>query len=136
MSKQTSDRIPICEIKKLENSELMKMIADNENPNSSNASAELFIRLIRQVQELKKEVLLLSGQNSRKPRKRRIYYYEDVELTDELLVEYIDTEAFTIYKLEKIVGAKKNVLRNRYKQAKKKIQALKCQNTDWQGSAF
>ena len=130
MSKQTSDRIPIREIKKLENSELMKMIADNENPNSSNASAELFIRLIRQVQELKKEVLLLSGQNNKKPRKRRIYYYEDVELTDELLVEYIDTENFTIYELEKIVGAKKNVLRNRYKQAKKKIQALKCQNTD------
>lgn len=130
MSKQTSDRIPIREIKKLGNSELLKMIADDENPNSSNASAELFIRLIRQVQELKKEVLLLSGQNSKKPRKRRIYYYEDVELTDELLVEYIDTGAFTIYQLEKIVGAKKNVLRNRYKQAKKKIQALKCQNTD------
>lgn len=112
------------------NSELLNLIADDENPNSSNASAELFIRLIRQVQELKKEVLLLSGQNSKKPRKRRIYYYEDVELTDELLVEYIDTEAFTIYELEKIVGAKKNVLRNRYKRAKKKIQALKCQNTD------
>lgn len=130
MSKQTSDRIPIREIKKMENSELLKMIADDENPNSSNASTELFIRLIRQVQELKKEVLLLSGQNNKKPRKRRIYYYEDVELTDELLVEYIDTENFTIYELEKIVGAKKNVLRNRYKQAKKKIQALKCQNTD------
>ena len=37
-------------------------------------------------------------------RKRKVYYYEDVELTDELLVEYIDTEAFTIYELEKIVG--------------------------------
>lgn len=130
MSKQTSGRNPIREIQKMKNSELMKIIADDENPNSSNASAELFIRLMRQVQELQKEVLLLSGQNSRKPRKRRIYYYEDVELTDELLVEYIDTEEFTIYKLEKIVGAKKNVLRNRYKQAKKKIQALKCQNTD------
>ena len=130
MSKQTSDRIPIREIQKMKNSELLKMIAEDENPNSSNASAELFIRLIRQVQELKKEVLLLSGQNNKKPRKRRIYYYEDVELTDELLVEYIDTENFTIYELEKIVGAKKNVLRNRYKQAKKKIQALKCQNTD------
>ena len=130
MSKQTSGRNPIREIQKMKNSELMKIIADDENPNSSNASAELFIRLIRQVQELKKEILILSGQNSKKPRKRRIYYYEDVELTDELLVEYIDTEAFTIYELEKIVGAKKNVLRNRYKQAKKKIQALKCQNTD------
>lgn len=63
----------------------------------------------------------MSGQNSKKARKRRIYYYEDVELTDELLVEYIDTDAFTIYELEKIVGAKKNVLRNRYKKEKEKM---------------
>ena len=40
----------------------------------------------------------------------------------------IDTEAFTIYELEKIVGAKKNVLRGRYIRAKKQIQAQKCQN--------
>ena len=51
-----------------------------------------------------------------------------MELTDELLVEYIDAEAFTIYELEKIVGAKKNVLRGCYICAKKQIQAQKCQN--------
>ena len=71
--------------------------------------------------------MVLSGQDKPK-RKRRIYWYEDVELTDELLVEYIDTEAYTIYELEKKVGAKKNVLRGRYKCAKKKLQAQKCQN--------
>ena len=61
-------------------------------------------------------------------RKRKVYWYEDVELTDELLVEYIDTEAFTIYELEKEVSAPKNVLRGRYNRAKKQMQALKCQN--------
>lgn len=130
MPNQIPDKIPLFKIQKKKYAELLTMIADDENPNSSKATAELLFRLIKRVKELEKEVLLLSGQNSRKPRKRRIYYYRDIELTDELLVEYIDTRAFTVYELEKIVGAKKNVLRNRYKQAKKKIQALQCQNTD------
>ncbi len=82
-----------------------------------------------QIRQLcnKQQVSILSGQDTIK-RKRKVYYYEDVELTDELLVEYIDTETFTIYELEKIVGAKKNVLRGRYIRAKKQIQAQKCQN--------
>lgn len=114
----------------MSNSELLNIVSDNENINSSNATKELLFRLLKRIHELEREVFILSGQTDKKMRKRRVYYYEDVELTDELLVEYIDTEAFTVYELEKIVGAKKNVLRNRYKQAKKKIQALKCQNTE------
>lgn len=114
----------------MSDSELLAVVNDSENVNSLSASGELLFRLLRRVRQLEKEVLLLSGQADKKARKRKVYYYEDVELTDELLVEYIDTEAFTVYELEKIVGAKKNVLRNRYKNAKKKIQALKCQNTE------
>ena len=53
-------------------------------------------------------------------RKRKVYYYEDVELTDKLLVEYIDTEAFTIYELEKIVGAI-FVQRSKYKHKNVKM---------------
>lgn len=128
MQNQTQEKLPKYKITKLTDSELLNIADDDGNPNFSNASAELFSRLMKRVGELEKEVLLLSGQNSKKARKRRVYYYEDVELTDELLVEYIDTEAFTIYELEKIAGAKKNVLRNRYKKAKEKMQALKCQN--------
>ena len=67
--------------------------------------------ILKHVRQLKKEVLLLSGQANKKARKRKVYYYEDVKLTDELLVEYIDTKAFTVYELEKIVSAKKNVFR-------------------------
>jgi hypothetical protein len=45
-------------------------------------------------------------------------------------VQYIDDGDFTIYELEKLVGAKKNVLRGRYIRAKKRIQAEKCQNSE------
>lgn len=130
MPRQISKKNKSPNLIQMSDSELLTIVTDSENVDSLNASGELFFRLFRRVRELEKEVLLLSGQTDKKTRKRKVYYYEDVELTDELLVEYIDTEAFTVYELEKIVGAKKNVLRNRYKNAKKKIQALKCQNKE------
>ncbi|EOS24682.1 hypothetical protein C804_05153 [Lachnospiraceae bacterium A4] len=130
MPEQKSLKNADLKLTQMSDSELLAVVNDSENVNSLNASGELLFRLLRRVRQLEKEVLLLSGQADKKARKRKVYYYEDVELTDELLVEYIDTEAFTVYELEKIVGAKKNVLRNRYKNAKKKIQALKCQNTE------
>ena len=109
------------------NTELLKKIYADEYPYQSTATAILIERLTQRIYQLEKEVLILSGQDKPK-RKRKVYWYEDVELTDELLVEYIDTEAFTIYELEKKVGAPKNVLRGRYNRAKKQMQALKCQN--------
>ena len=130
MPEQKSLKNADLKLTQMSDSELLAVVNDSENVNSLNASGELLFRLLRRVRQLEKEVLLLSGQADKQARKRKVYYYEDVELTDELLVEYIDTEAFTVYELEKIVGAKKNVHRNRYKNAKKKIQALKCQNTE------
>lgn len=109
------------------NTDLLKMIFVEEHAPSTIAASILISKLLDRVYQLEKEVLLLSGQNEQK-RKRKIYYYYDIELTDELLVDYIDSEAFTIYELEKKVGAKKNVLRGRYIRAKKRIQAQKCQN--------
>lgn len=109
------------------NTDLLKMIFVEEHAPSTIAASILISKLLDRVCQLEKEILLLSGQNEQK-RKRKIYYYYDIELTDELLVDYIDSEAFTIYELEKKVGAKKNVLRGRYIRAKKRIQARKCQN--------
>ncbi len=109
------------------NTELLKKIHADEYPYQSTATAILIERLTQRIYQLEKEILVLSGQDKPK-RKRKVYWYEDVELTDELLVEYIDTEAYTIYELEKKVGAKKNVLRGRYNRAKKQLQALKCQH--------
>jgi hypothetical protein len=110
-------------------SELRNMLYDEEHPNQSTAAVLLMERLSQRIHELEKAVAALSGQDT-KPRKRKIFYYEGVELTDELLVEYIDDGDFTIYELEKLVGAKKNVLRGRYIRAKKRIQAKKCQNSE------
>lgn len=107
--------------------DLLKIVYDKEHPYQSIATAILIEKMIRRIYQLEQAVSILSGQDTTK-RKRKVYYYEDVDLTDELLVEYIDTEAITIYELEKIVGAKKNVLRGRYIRAKKQIQAQKCQN--------
>lgn len=109
------------------NTDLLKMIFVEEHAPSTIVASILISKLLDRVCQLEKEVLFLSGQNEQK-RKRKIYYYYDIELTDELLVDYIDSEAFTIYELEKKVGAKKNVLRGRYIRAKKRIQAQKCQH--------
>ena len=89
------------------NTDLLKMIFVEEHAPSTIAASILISKLLDRVCQLEKEVLLLSGQNEQK-RKRKIYYYYDIELTDELLVDYIDSEAFTIYELEKKVGVIRN----------------------------
>ena len=74
------------------------------------------------IQELYRRITRLEEKTITKPgRKRQTYLYEGEELTDEKLVYLIDYEFYdSIGKLEKIVGTKKNVLRNRYKKAKNK----------------
>lgn len=74
------------------------------------------------IQELNQRITLLEEKALAKPgRKRETYLYEGQELTDEKLVDLIDSGTFgSIGKLEKLVGAKKNVLRNRYAKAKDK----------------
>jgi hypothetical protein len=109
--------------------DLRNMLYDEEHPDQSAAAVLLIERMSDRIRELERAVAALSGQNT-KPRKRQKFFYEDVELTDELLVQYIDDGDFTIYKLEKLVNAKKNVLRGRYIRAKKRIQAEKCQNNE------
>lgn len=71
--------------------------------------------LNRRITRLEEKALIKRG------RKRQTYFYEGEELTDEKLVYLIDYEYYdSISKLEKLVGAKKNVLRSRYKKAKNK----------------
>jgi hypothetical protein len=117
------------ELSKKTDRDLRNMLYDEEHPDQSAAAVLLMERMSDRIRELEKAVAALSGQDT-KPRKRKIFYYEGVELTDELLVEYIDDGDFTIYELEKLVRAGKNVLRGRYIRAKKRIQAKKCQNSE------
>ena len=75
------------------------------------------------IQDLNRRITLLEEKALAKPgRKRQTFLFEGQELTDEKLVDLIDSEAFgSICELEKAVGAKKNVLRNRYAKAKNKL---------------
>lgn len=83
--------------------------------------------LTKTIARLEKRVALLEDKTLKKAgRKRQVYNFDGKELTDDYLVYLIDYDLATIGKLEKIVGAKKNVLRNRYNKAKKK-QLLKRQ---------
>jgi hypothetical protein len=117
------------ELSKKTDRDLRNMLYDEEHPDQLAAAVLLIERMSDRIRELERAVAALGGQNT-KPRKRKKFFYEDVELTDELLVQYIDDGDFTIYKLEKLVNAKKNVLRGRYIRAKKRIQAQKCQNNE------
>ena len=74
------------------------------------------------IEELNRRITRLEEKTlTKRGRKRQTYLYEGEELTDAKLVYLIDYEFYdSISKLEKLVGAKKNVLRNRYKKAKNK----------------
>lgn len=76
--------------------------------------------LTKTVANLEKRVASLEKKTLKKAgRKKQTYNFDGKELTDDYLVYLIDYDLATIGKLEKIVGAGKNVLRNRYNKAKK-----------------
>lgn len=71
--------------------------------------------LTKRISTLEKKALQKSG------RKRREFYVDGRELTDEYLMQLIDEGYYdSIGKLEKAIGAGKNQLRNRYNKAKEK----------------
>ena len=79
--------------------------------------------LTKIVANLEKRVAFLEEKTLKKAgRKKQTYNFDGKELTDDYLVYLIDYDLATIGKLEKIVGAGKNVLRNRYNKAKKNQQ--------------
>lgn len=79
--------------------------------------------LTKTVANLEKRVAFLEEKTLKKAgRKKKTFNFDGKELTDDYLVYLIDYNLATIGKLEKIVGAGKNVLRNRYNKAKKKQQ--------------
>mgnify|MGYP000370856279 CR=1 FL=1 len=70
--------------------------------------------------ELQNRIRILEDKASKQPgRKRKTFYIDNHELTDDCLCYLIDNDYYTVSKLERTVGAKKNVLRNRYNKAKK-----------------
>ena len=85
------------------------------------ALIEANTRKDRAIADLTKRVAFLEDKALKKAgRPRRCFYLNGNELTDDMLIYYIDSDFFTIRELEKEVGAGKNQLRNRYNKAKKK----------------
>lgn len=79
--------------------------------------------LSRTMADLQKRVAFLEEKTLKKAgRKKKVFYFNEQELTDEYILFLIDYDYITISKLEKDVNAGKNVLRNRYNKAKKKQQ--------------
>ena len=56
---------------------------------------------------------------------------ENHELTDDYLCHLIDNDYYTVRELERTVGAKKNVLRNRYNKTKKLQRLQKEREQSW-----
>ena len=68
-----------------------------------------------QIHALSKRISALEEKASKKAgRKRQTFYLDGKELTDEDIVYYVRYDYYTIPELERLVGAKKNQLRNRY----------------------
>jgi len=109
-------------LKEMPDEELTKLLAGAHNYNVLiPALIEANTRKDRAIAELTKRVAFLEDKALKKAgRPRRCFNINGNELTDDLLLYYIDYDFFTIRELEKEVGAGKNQLRNRYNKAKKK----------------
>lgn len=101
--------------------ELQKILRSNNNYNILiPALIESNMRKDKQIQLLEKRISVLENKALKKAgRKPQTFYLDGMELTDEDIIYYIDNEFFTLYQLERTVGAKKNQLRNRYNRAKR-----------------
>ena len=119
-------------LKEMTDEELTKLLTGKFNYNVLIPGLiEATLRKDKQITELTKRIAYLEQKALQKPgRKRREFYIDGQELTDEYLMELIDRGNYdSISKLEKAIGAGKNQLRNRYNKAKKKlIQERKVQS--------
>ena len=100
--------------------ELQVFLSGNRNINQLiPALIEANIRKDKQIADLTKRLSALETKANKKAgRKRQTFYLDAKELTDADIVYYIDNDYFTFTELERLVGAKKNQLRNRYKRTK------------------
>lgn len=114
-------------LEKMTDEELTKLLAMDINYNVLiPALIEANTRKDRAIAELTKRVTFLEDKAIKKAgRPKTCFYLNGIELTDEELMYQIDSQFFSIRKLEKEVGAGKNQLRNRYNKAKKKQKLIK-----------
>ena len=91
---------------------------------------EYVFRQDREIKALKSQLEHKQTKPAKKSGRAKTDFYVDVILlTDENIAYYVEDNYFTITELERLVGAKKNQLRNRYKRYKEK-QKLKKEESD------
>ena len=94
------------------------------------ALIEYVFRQDREIKALKDQLERQQSKSAKKSdRAKQDFYVDGILLTDENIAYYVDGDYFTITQLERLVGAKKNQLRNRYKRYKEK-QKLKKEESD------
>ena len=114
-------------LKEMTDEELTILLARDMNYNVLiPALIEANTRKDRAIAELTKRVAFLEEKALKKAgRPKTCFYLNGIELTDEELMYQIDSQFFSIRKLEKEVSANKSQLRNRYNKAKKKQKLTK-----------
>ena len=81
--------------------------------------------------ELQNRIHILEDKTSKRLGKRKTFYIDNHELTDDYLRYLIGNDYYTVSELERTVGAKKNVLRNRYNKTKKLQRLQKEREQSW-----
>ena len=109
-------------LREMTDGELAKLLASSCNYNVLIPTLiESNRRKDQEIADLKYRISNLESRALKKAgRPKTCFYINGKELTDDMLIYYIDYDFFTISELEKEVGAGKNQLRNRYKKAKQK----------------
>lgn len=119
-------------IESKETEQLFQTIKNDRTTNAAIQSlTELLERQKKQIQELKQELeqtkqeitrlnSKINPPKKKSGRKQKAYYLNGCLVDDDELIRLIDGEFITISKLEKDVGAKKNVLRRRYERIKQR----------------
>lgn len=100
-----------------------KLITETDPQKQLHILIELNTRQAKQIATLTNRIALLEDKALKKAGRKRVPIYLDGrELTDDDILYYIDSDRFTIAQLERVTGAHKNQIRNRYARAKKKQQ--------------
>ena len=85
------------------------------------ALIEYAFRQDREIKALKSQLERQQTKPAKKSgRAKQDFYVDGILLTDAEIAYYIEGDYFTITELERLVGTKKNQLRNRYKRYKEK----------------
>ena len=122
---QTNSNVPPTSgnpYKDMPDKELQQKLTTETNPRTQlQILIELNTRQARQIAALTNKIALLEDKALKKAGRKRVTLYLDgKELTDNDILYYIDEDYFTIAQLERVTGAHKNQIRNRYNRAKKK----------------